>query len=453
MDPRLSRVPTTTQCVTVIDGSAGLRMTIAAIIKAHFPDATIEDIDPFSQTMRGAGLAVSSRGSAIVLGGVGTEAEANDALKRLRARSDCPPVVMLVAESLIKLRPALIAGGAFEVLRKDAISGQRLRKALQSALSTGADGGQSLHNTPIVPLATPFISADAAYGKFMFNEDGDRVGIEIDGYRPLETISSGAMSQVYLAEPIGATGQVVVKTLTSVAMRNVAELSQIITVTQRLRPLRGGAVVRELDSGVSAGYLYAVLEFLTKGDLRRRLKKPMDNEGAVRIIIALLQALAALHEVGVCHADLKPESIFFREDGSVTLIDFNISTLFGHAVRNSDVGDALGTPTYMSPEQGAGRPVDGRSDLYAAGIILFEMLTGAPPFVGDTAAQTIFRHLHDEVPLLPLTMRYLQPVVDKLLAKSPSDRFQQAGDVIAELTALSTSERKYAGPSSDAISS
>ena len=464
MDHRSTRLPppNTAPCVTVIDGSAGLRITIAGLVKTHFPNATVEDIDPFSQTMRGAGLAIGSTGSAIVLGGVGTEAEANDALNRLRSRSNCPPIVMLVAESLLNLRATLIERGAFEVLRKDALSGQRLRRALAGAFlsraalaqpdSTAAaqdgylDAAQTaLQATPqaapqTAPQAAPqeatlIAAPPAAYGKFMFTADGDRMGIDIDGYRPVASISDGAMSQVYLAESIDADGQAAVKILTSVSMRNIAELAQIIAVAKRLRPLRGTAVVRELDSGVSANFLYVVLEFLKKGDLRRRRKMPMDENAGLRIILALLEALDALHGVGVCHADLKPESIFFRTDGSITLIDFNISTLFGQAVRASAVGDTLGTPIYMSPEQGAGKPVDGRSDLYAAGIILFELLTGAPPYVGDTAAQTIFRHLHDEVPLLPMKMRHLQPVVDQLLAKVADDRFHTAREVIAALTA------------------
>ena len=370
-------------------------------------------------------MAISETGSAIVLGGVGTEAEANDALVRLRSRESCPPIVMLVAESLISLRDTFIASGAFDVLRKDAISGDRLRSVLEAASASPLASSKRLEIAP----------APASYGKFTFVEDGERIGIDIDGYRPVETISSGTMAQVYLATPIGSDGQVAVKVLTSVPTRKLTELSQVIAVTQRLRPLRGKSVVGEFDSGISADYLYVVMEFLTKGDLRRRLKAPIDGNDATRIMSALLVALEDLHVAGVCHADLKPESIFFRADGSVTLIDFNISTLFGQPVRSSAVGDMLGTPTYMSPEQGAGQPVDGRSDLYAAGIIFFEMLTGTPPFVGDTAAQTLFRHLHDEVPLLPIKVRHLQPIVDEMLAKSVDERFRYASEIIAALTA------------------
>ena len=95
----------------------------------------------------------------------------------------------------------------------------------------------------------------------------------------------------------------------------------------------------------------------------------------------------------------------------------------------------LGTPIYSSPEQGAGQPIAATTDIYSAGIIFFELLTRAVPFAGDTPAQVIFRHMHDEVPLLPLRVRHLQPVIDQMLAKAPADRFQTAAAVNEALSA------------------
>jgi serine/threonine protein kinase len=131
--------------------------------------------------------------------------------------------------------------------------------------------------------------------------------------------------------------------------------------------------------------------------------------------------------------DIKPENIFFRTDGSLALIDFNISTGFGRVARNRLTGDVLGSPSYMSPEQGRGAPVDGRSDLYSAGVILHEMLTGNRPFCGENSAQVIFRHLHDEIPLLPKRIRDLQPLMDRLLAKEPDERFASADALVVAL--------------------
>jgi CheY-like chemotaxis protein len=443
MESLLSRPSSASKRVTVIDGSTGLRLAIAALVQEYFPDAIIEDIDPFSQTMRGPGFSFSTSGSAIVLGGVGTEAEANDALKRLRSRANCPPIIMLVAEPLMRLRESFVAAGAFDVLRKDAVSGQRLRALLSQAFESAKNMAPSTStSTPSAPAAG--LSHAPAYGKFLFVDDGERVGVDIDSYRPVSVLSSGKMAQVYLSENIATGQQAVVKILTSAPMRNVTELTQLLSTAAKLRPIRGSSVVREYDSGIAANFPYIAMEFLPKGDLRRRMKQAISVDDAVTIIRQILAALGELHRVEICHADLKPESVFFREvHGSrsdIALIDFNISTPFGKAVRHSPVGDVLGTPTYMSPEQGAGSPVTAASDIYSAGVIFFELLAGIPPFTGDTAAQTIFRHLHHEIPLLPMKSRHLQPVVDQMLAKHADDRFQTAADVLAAIDALPASD-------------
>ena len=147
---------------------------------------------------------------------------------------------------------------------------------------------------------------------------------------------------------------------------------------------------------------------------------------ALQILDSLAIALATFHGGQFAHMDVKPENVLFRDDGSLVLIDFNISTRFGNIARNRQTRDVLGSPFYMSPEQGQGLPADGRSDLYSAGIIFYEMLTGERPYSGDNSAQVIYKHLHDEIPLLPKRIRELQPVIDRLLAKNPDERFGTA---------------------------
>ncbi|HEX4857381.1 MAG TPA: protein kinase, partial [Usitatibacteraceae bacterium] len=131
--------------------------------------------------------------------------------------------------------------------------------------------------------------------------------------------------------------------------------------------------------------------------------------------------------------DLKPENIFFRADGSVVLIDFNISTPFGKTPRDQLQKELMGSPYYMSPEQSSRLPVDGRSDLYSLGVVLFEALTGVRPFTGDNSVQIIYRHLHEEIPLLPRALRHLQPLVDSLLAKLPDERIGTVDALHGEL--------------------
>ena len=121
--------------LSVIDGSAGLRVLLTTLITSAYPNAIIEDIDPYSQTMRGAGFLFGTHGDVIILSGLGTQIEALDALKRLRDREHCSPIVLLVSNDLIALRAELIAAGAFDVLRKNALSSARLFDAIDRALA------------------------------------------------------------------------------------------------------------------------------------------------------------------------------------------------------------------------------------------------------------------------------------------------------------------------------
>ena len=123
----------------------------------------------------------------------------------------------------------------------------------------------------------------------------------------------------------------------------------------------------------------------------------------------------------------------FRGDDSLALADFGISKKIDEVNDITTMGQILGTPHYMSPEQGEGQPVDARTDLYALGVLLYELLTGDKPYSAATPAALIYQHIHAPIPRLPSKLSQYQDIVDQLLAKRPEDRFQSARDVINEL--------------------
>jgi serine/threonine protein kinase len=143
--------------------------------------------------------------------------------------------------------------------------------------------------------------------------------------------------------------------------------------------------------------------------------------------------LDAIHSIGVIHRDLKPANIMFRGDDSLALADFGISKKLGGVTELTTVGQVLGTPHYMSPEQGEGKPLDYRSDLYSAGVLLYELLAGVKPFTGHTAAALIYQHVHSEIPRLPAELDHYQDIIDRVLAKNPDDRYQTAKEFIRDL--------------------
>jgi len=160
---------------------------------------------------------------------------------------------------------------------------------------------------------------------------------------------------------------------------------------------------------------------------------------ALRIFCQVLRSLEVIHTHGIVHRDLKPQNLMFREDDSLALIDFGIAR-HHDATADPEAGaqaPAFGTPYYMSPEQCEGLPGDPRCDLYSAGTLLYEMLTGAKPYTGKTAVEVMAQHIGAPIPHLPSAIAVYQPLLERLLAKAPEDRYQDAGELANSLDKLS----------------
>jgi serine/threonine protein kinase len=144
-------------------------------------------------------------------------------------------------------------------------------------------------------------------------------------------------------------------------------------------------------------------------------------------------ALGDIHEKGILHRDLKPQNLMFRIDGSLAIVDFGIAKHID-AIDLTGAGEILGTPRYMSPEQVQGRALDLRTDIYSAGVLLFQMLTGRHLFEGDTAVEVALQHLNTPPPALPEHLADYQRLFDKLLEKDRDARFRNADEVIGFLS-------------------
>lgn len=408
----------TSPSFTVIAGSANVRALVATLLRVRWPDAHLIEVDPFAQTLLGAGFLGGIQSDAIILGGISTFDEASTALKRLYARNHQNAIILLVTEELYREEASLLAAGAKAVLRRDQLSGSTLIEILchanETVISTKADLSQST---------------------FHFAVEGDRHTVVIPGLRALAPISSTSTAQVIFALRLCDNMRVVVKIPTITPM-NTTQLRVMCRCYEFLARQSGKHTVKYLDAGICGQNFYTVMEYLPYGDLRKRIETGITPRDAALIMFRLAGSLAAMHAGRFAHMDIKPENIFFRHDHSLVLIDFNIATTFGGVLKNPDTGDVLGTPFYMSPEQGQGFPVDGRSDLYSAGVVFFEMLTGHVPFAGESAVQTLFRHIHDEIPLLPKPVRHYQSIIDRLLAKAPQERYSSAAELAFALSPM-----------------
>jgi len=257
----------------------------------------------------------------------------------------------------------------------------------------------------------------------------------VRGYRCIRRLASGATTDLYVAESERAGSLVALK----VARDRQDEGSPVDAFRRFLQEyeiaqrIDSPAVVRLYDLGVSDDHAWLVMEFFALGDLRRRMRAGVSPREALRFAIAIARALSAVHAAGVLHRDLKPGNVMLRENGSIALIDFGLSKDAALALDVTDTGTIFGTPHYMSPEQGHAEALDVRSDLYSLGVIVFEMLTGAKPYRADNPMAIVYKHRKEPLPQLPAPLQAVQPLLDRLLAKLPAQRFANADEAAQAL--------------------
>ena len=261
-----------------------------------------------------------------------------------------------------------------------------------------------------------------------------------DRYRVERELGRGGMATVYLARDLRHDRPVALKVLRPelAASLGPERFLQEIRIAARLQHPH---ILAVHDSGEAAGRLWYTMPYVEGESLRQRIKRegqlPLDQ--AVRIASQVLSALGYAHAHGVIHRDIKPENILLEGDEAV-VADFGVARAITAAGddRLTETGLALGTPAYMSPEQaGASKELDGRSDLYAVGCVVYEMLAGQPPFTGVTAQQLLARHALDPVPPLRTGRATVPEAVEqtvlRALAKAPADRFRTAAEFAGAL--------------------
>ena len=269
----------------------------------------------------------------------------------------------------------------------------------------------------------------------------DKLQAAIAGRYEIEReLGRGGMATVYLARDLKHDRQVAIKVLlpeVAVALGAERFKREIGIATKFSHP----HVLPLYDSGDADGSMFYVMPFIEGESLREKLdrEKQLSVPEAVRIATEVADALDYAHRQGVIHRDIKPENILL-EDGHALVADFGIARAAeaAGAEKLTQTGVTLGTPVYMSPEQAmADRNIDGRCDVYSLGCVLYEMLSGNPPFIGPTAQAILARHALDQVPLLTIVRTSIpdevEDVVLKALEKVPADRFQTAGEFAAAL--------------------
>ena len=342
--------------------------------------------------------------------------------ENLMHRPAFPPVIYFAPADEADLMDEIMRRGALECIVRERIDHRRLALALRAGVQ------QRRQELALMSTAG---KADQV------SRFGD---ITILGHRFVRELAVGGSSMVYLAESERAGDMVVLKVLRDATESGDADqhvqFARFLQEYELISKIRHPNVVRIYDLGIADDHAYIAMEYFPRGDLRTRIAKPLPPPVSLGYLAQMASALEPVHAVGVLHRDLKPGNIMLRADNSLAIIDFGLAKQSDMKAEITGTGEIFGTPYYMSPEQGHGQELDERSDLYSLGVMFYEMLTHKKPFLAPTPMGVIYLHGNAPIPQLDGQLHVYQPLLDRLLAKDPADRFPNAPaliDAIAQM--------------------
>ena len=405
--------------VLIVSDRPDYRQLLAHHVTIEWCDALPAEYEPVTRGRLQSGFTGATY-DAVLLDHEVQDGRGLEWLEDLCERAGFPPVVYFAPADVAVADRALQSGAAHVLVRTDFEHAQ-LAAVLRNALARRQNVLAHTSRAALEPPAP------------------DRFGsVRIRGHRCLRRLAVGGSSSVFLAEFQSTGQQRVLKIFRQVpdVVEGNTTFDRFLREFDLVAHLEHPNIARIYDLGVADDHVYLAMEYFPGGDLRSRMREPLDWRGALGYLRQLSAALGALHAIGVLHRDVKPGNVLLREDGSVAFIDFGLARQLGLESDITGTGAIFGTPHYMSPEQGRGLPLDERSDLYSLGVVLHEMVTGRKPFVAESPMAVIYLHLNAAVPQLPQAISHLQPLLEALLAKRPCDRPASAADIVMRIDDL-----------------
>jgi len=270
------------------------------------------------------------------------------------------------------------------------------------------------------------------------------VAVKLGEYVLERRIGKGGMGQVFLAKQESLDRQVAVKVLPKELAKDETFRARFKREAKSAASLIHPNVIQIYSFGIEKGVPYFAMEYVDGEDLAVKLKKgeQYDLQRSVAIIRDVTKALECAHRKGMVHRDIKPSNMMIDSDDSVKVMDFGLAKAAKVRTSITQTGMIMGTPPYMSPEQGKGEDLDVRSDMYSLGIVFYELLTGIVPFQADTPTAVIYQHIYEEPRSLceinPDIPKHLESIVLKMIEKKPVDRYNNPTELLADLDAFET---------------
>ena len=262
------------------------------------------------------------------------------------------------------------------------------------------------------------------------------VDIHIPGYRILRPLGEGGMASVFLAVQESLDREVALKVMAPALAANAEFTDRFLKEGKITAKLAHPNLVTVFDIGSHGTVYYLATEFIPGGTLREKIGAGLSVAEALDITCDVARGLDFAHAKGFVHRDVKPGNILFKADGTGVLADFGIAKAMDAQGGATMAGASIGTPDYMSPEQARAEQVDGRSDFYALGVVVYEMLVGHPPYQAADPFTVALMHVTQPVPTLPPEHAWLQPLIDSLMAKLPDQRPKSGEAFIQSLEQL-----------------
>jgi len=278
------------------------------------------------------------------------------------------------------------------------------------------------------------------------NTMSDLIGKSLGRYHILEQLGEGGMAVVYKAYDTRLERNVAIKVITPSRQLSKQFLQRFEIEAKALAQLSHPNIVKVLDFGEQDGMPYIVMEWLPGGTLKSKMGKSILWHEAAQMLVPAAQALGYVHRQGIVHRDVKPANILIAASGQPMLSDFGIAKLLEseQTLDLTGTGVGVGTPEYMAPEQGAGQPVDARADIYALGIVFYEMVTGRKPYQADTPMAVVLKKMTDPLPsparFVPGLPAAVEQTLIKALAKDPANRFQTMDEFALALEKLASKD-------------